>query len=105
MRHLLLLALFLCAPATFADSLDDAKAAGFVGERPDGLLGLVVSSAPDAVKALVQDINDKRISEYERIAKANKLTMDQVQQLAGKKVINKTEPGHWVLVNDKWVKK
>ena len=39
--------LFLAAaPSAWAEDLDAAKAAGLVGERPDGYLGLVSASAP-----------------------------------------------------------
>ena len=47
------------AGGAHADALDDAKAAGWLGERVDGYLGVVNSAAPGDVKALAADINAK----------------------------------------------
>jgi uncharacterized protein YdbL (DUF1318 family) len=98
-----LLALF--AVVAFGADLNQAKQDGFVGERADGYLGLVVASAPADVTALVTDINAKRKAQYQRIAKTNGLTMDQVQALAGKKALEKTRAGDWILINGGWQQK
>jgi uncharacterized protein YdbL (DUF1318 family) len=86
----------LIAPAAHADALDAAKSAGFVGERRDGLLGLVKSDAPADVKALVQSVNAKRKDKYAAIAKKNGTTVAAVAALAGEKAIAKTNPGNYV---------
>jgi uncharacterized protein YdbL (DUF1318 family) len=99
----LLLALF--ATASMAADLAQAKRDGHVGERADGFLGLVVTNAPGDVVALVEDVNKKRMAEYRRIAQANNITMEQVQALAGKKAIEKTQRGGWILVNGGWKRK
>ena len=84
-------------------TLDDfASVAAHIGERADGYLGLVVSSASSDVKTLVAEINAKRKSEYLRIAKNNNLSLDQVQALAGKKTIGKTPGGQCVMRNGGW---
>jgi uncharacterized protein len=98
-------AFVLVALSVFAADLDQAKSDGLVGERADGFLGLVVESAPSDVVALVADINAKRKAEYQRIAKENNLTMEQVQALAGKKTVEKTRKGDWIFVNGGWQKK
>lgn len=100
-----LMILALVSTAVFAADLNQAKRDGLVGERADGYLGLVVTSVSGDVKALVADINKKRRAEYQRIAAANNLTLDQVQALAGKKAIAKTRAGGWILVNGGWRKK
>lgn len=103
-RYTFLLLAFL-ATAAFAADLTQAKRDGLVGERADGLLGLVVSSAPSDVVALVEGVNKKRLAEYRRIAQANNITIEQVQALAGKKAIEKTQSGGWILVNGGWQRK
>ena len=101
----LLLVLMFCTNAAFAIDLDQAKADGLVGERADGYLGLVVPSAGADVVKLVADINSKRKAEFERIAQTNDLTLEQVQALAGKKALERTKPGGWILVNGGWQQK
>lgn len=98
-------AVALLAATAFAADLDQAKSQGLVGERADGYLGLVKTPAPAEVTALVKTVNNKRRAEYERIAEANELTLEQVQALAGKKAIDRTAPGGWVLENGGWKRK
>ena len=97
--------LMLFAVAALGADLNQAKRDGLVGERADGYLGLVVASAPPDVAALVADINAKRKAQYERIAKQNGITIDQVQALAGQKAVEKTRAGDWILVNGGWKRK
>lgn len=88
-----------------ADALETAKQQGLVGERADGALGLVDESAPEDVVELVATVNAKREAEYARIAKANNLSIEQVRALAGKKTLEKTRSGHFILLNDEWQRK
>ena len=101
----LLIASLLWASLSFGADLDEAKRTGSVGERADGYLGLVNTSAPADIDALLKQINNKRRAEYQRIAAANDLTLDQVQALAGKKAIEKTPSGGWILTNGGWRQK
>ncbi|MEM1231924.1 MAG: YdbL family protein [Pseudomonadota bacterium] len=87
-----------------AVELDDLKAAGTVGERADGYLGAVSASVSAEVAALVADINGKRRAQYQRIASARGLALDQVEALAGKKTLAKTASGGWIFV-DQWQRK
>ncbi len=80
-----------------ADRLDDAKAAGWVGERVDGYLGIVDADAPADVKRLVRDINAERRARYESIAERNDTTLEAVERLAGKKLIERAAPGAYVM--------
>ena len=88
-----------------AEGLQDAKQQGLIGERADGFLGLVADSAPADVVELVKTVNAKRRSEYQRIASSNELTLEQVQALAGKKAIERTSPGGWIMENGGWRQK
>lgn len=107
MRHLFLtlFAVALILPqAAFALSLDEAKAAGQVGERSDGYLG-VVSASPEAT-ALVKDINNQRRSAYDAMAKQNGTTRQAVEALAAQKAYEKTRSGQFVQgANGSWMKK
>ena len=67
--------------STFALSLPDAKQQGWVGERQDGLLGLVVNNREAA--AVVKSINAKRIAHYKKLARDNAISYEQVAKRAG----------------------
>ena len=98
--------LALAVPPAFAADLDTAKSSGWVGERPDGMLGIVKSGAPGDVKALVDDVNRKRRANYASIAQKNGTSADDVAKLAGPKLIERTPPGQYVMLpNGKWVQK
>ncbi|MBL4764784.1 MAG: YdbL family protein [Colwellia sp.] len=90
--------------STWAISLSDAKQQGLVGEMPNGYLGLVVDNAE--AKSLVASVNKKRKSIYMNLARKNKITMQQVTALAGKKSLAKTQSGHLIKnASGQWVKK
>lgn len=96
----------MTAPASAADELADAKAAGLVGERTDGMLGLVAADAPAQVKQLVERVNRERRARYIEIAEKNGTTVVAVAALAGKKAIEKTLPGNYVQSSQgSWVRK
>ncbi len=100
------LCLLLAPVAGWADALDDAKTAGLVGERPDGFLGVVDPGASKDVKALVEDINAKRTVHYQKIAEKEGTTVTAVAALAGKKLLERTPAGLYVMGPDgKWIKK
>ena len=84
---ILILALALVHPVAAAD-LGTAKASGQVCEQSDGYLR-ANAGAPGDVQDMTRNINAKRKSEYDKIAKRNKVTLDQVAKLTAGKVINK----------------
>jgi len=114
MRRLLsLLALILAlglampepAPAQTRDPLAAAKLAGQVGERPDGLAG-VLPGAPSHLRALVEEVNAQRLQRYRDIASVNRTSLDKVQAVAGQQLIDRTPSGQYVMTtNGRWVKK
>ena len=94
------------APSARADELDSAKAAGQVGERPDGYLGVVATGAPPAVTQLVTDLNARRKAKYAEIAKQNGTAVDAVAALMGQKLIERTPPGQFAMGADgRWIRK
>jgi len=87
-----------------AISLEEAKAKGLVGEKPNGYLGAVNTGAPD-VQALTNEVNEKRHQAYEDIAKRNRTPLSAVEALAGEKAIQNTRPGNFVEGPSGWMKK
>jgi uncharacterized protein YdbL (DUF1318 family) len=101
-----LLFLGLLAAPALAASLDQAKAAGLVGERIDGYLGLVDPNAPADVRAMVDKINTERQAKYKQIADKQGAPVAAVAQIAGTKLIERTPKGEYILgANGQWRKK
>lgn len=68
-----------------------ARAAGQVGEQPDGYLGIVGSPTP-ALQALVNNINIQRKKQYTAQAAAGS-TVQQMAFVTGCNLILRTAPG------------
>jgi uncharacterized protein YdbL (DUF1318 family) len=87
-------------------SLDQAKSQGLVGETPSGYIEAVGPAPSAAVTALVADINRRRKEEYQRISSERGAPLNSVEQLAGKKAIEKTPAGQYVMLpSGQWRKK
>lgn len=69
-----------------------ARAAGTVGERIDGYLGVVGAGSP-ALQAVVNDINIKRRALYSQKAQAANATLDEYALTAGCQAILATKSG------------
>ncbi len=96
----------MIAGGALAGALDDAKAAGFVGERVDGYLGLVNPAAPGNVKALAADMNAMSRAKYQGIADTNGTSLQAVEAIVGRKLIARARPGHYVTdASGRWVRK
>jgi hypothetical protein len=96
----------LSAGQVFAAELDQAKAAGWVGEQANGYLGLVKPNAPEEIVALVKSVNSKRRAKYKEIAAKRQIPLQQVEKIAGQKAFEKTKPGHFIKTADgRWRKK
>ncbi|MEM7024389.1 MAG: YdbL family protein [Pseudomonadota bacterium] len=101
----LLCMLGMLAMPVAAQSLDDAKADGVVGERADGYVG-VVGSASGNIQGLVDQVNAKRKAKYGEIAKDRGTSVDAVAQIAGKKLIERAPKGTYVMgSNGQWRQK
>ena len=102
---LIMIAVFTAMTANAAD-LASAKADGWIGEKPDGYIGLVRNDAPADVQALVRDVNAKRRSEYQRIADRQGAPLSEVEKVGGMTAIEKTRPGHYVMdASGRWRRK
>lgn len=82
-------------PLAFAMTVESAKQQGIVGERTDGLLGIVSGGGGD-VQTLVNTTNAERLAKYKGIAEKRGTPLDQVQAVAGKKLIEKAAPGEFI---------
>jgi uncharacterized protein len=102
----LLLTAILPAPAVAA-SLDEAKAAGYVGERPDGYVGLVRQDVPAWARELVSQVNAQRRDAYAEVAgRTPGATVREVGIIAGRKLIERAPAGHHVMNEQgQWVVK
>jgi hypothetical protein len=90
-------ALVLAGLATAADAQRDpayaaARAAGKVGEQPDGYLGIVGAGGPE-LGALVRNINIQRKSAYTQKAAASGATVEQLAFTSGCNLIAQTASG------------
>ena len=100
-------AVVMSASVAFAAlTLDTAKSQGLVGEKPDGLLGIVTASPSPDVKSLVDTTNAARLQRYADIAAKEKTPVEQVQAVAGQKLVNATLAGEYIMnAAGEWQKK
>jgi uncharacterized protein len=101
-RSLGIVVLLCGAAAAHAIDLNEAKRSGLVGETTEGYVDVVNPAAPAEVRALVDDVNARRRAEYERIARENGISLEEVEVLAALKAIERTQPGGWVRVEGVW---
>jgi len=107
MKKLLLLlttCLLLLVQPAYAIDLETAKNQGLVGETPSGYLEAVKTPSPDT-KALIDSINAKRKEKYLEIANRNNTSLQAVEQLAGKKAIEKSAAGSYIKLGGSWQQK
>ncbi|MDX1491218.1 MAG: YdbL family protein [Pseudohongiellaceae bacterium] len=108
-QQLLSIAFILCsltALSAHADALDDAKAAGLIGEKQDGYIGYVQANPAASIVALVEDINARRQQRYQQIARENNIPVSEVVKLAFARAVENTKSGHYVESSPgQWVRK
>ena len=95
------------SPAAMAGDpiIDAGIEAGTVGERIDGLLGVVGSADAQTVRK-VQEVNNKRRALYERVAQETGTTISQVARVTGEKQIAKLSSGqHYMDEAGNWKRK
>ncbi|MFN3818082.1 YdbL family protein [Blastomonas sp.] len=99
MAALLTLGLAMPAMAQRDPAYEAARAAGTVGEKPDGYLA-VVSGGDGQLQRLVSDINLKRKQVYTDRASAEGSTVEQFAFTAGCNTISRTKPGEKYMAPD-----
>ena len=95
--------LLMTQPANAID-LQTAKSQGLVGETASGYLSSVTSPSTET-KALIESVNLKRKQKYQEIAASNKTSLQTIEQLAGKKAMEKSKPGSYIKQGSSWQKK
>ncbi|MEE8189262.1 MAG: YdbL family protein [Kiloniellales bacterium] len=97
-----LLVMTAVPPLVQAQSLDDLRASGAVGERFDGFAQALKSSAAGVVKK----VNAKRQKIYSDRAAKEGTSVEQVGRVYAKQIFRKAPPGTKLLQeNGKWVTK
>jgi uncharacterized protein YdbL (DUF1318 family) len=88
-----------------ADALDAARQAGQVGERADGMVGVVGQASPQLAQS-VAAINAQRLATYKDIAQRTGTSLDAVEAQAGQKLIAATPSGQFVMdASGQWRRK
>jgi uncharacterized protein len=96
----------MISPLALAQSLEEAKSSGIIGEKSDGYIGFVQDNAPPALVALVNDVNRQRRARYAEIAQQNNISINEVAQLAYLRAVEATKSGHFVEdAEGRWVRK
>lgn len=80
----------------WAQSLDQAKAQGLVGERVDGYIAAVTANPSPEIQALIQTTNDGRRQAYADLAQRNGITVEQVGILSAEKLHANAKPGEYI---------
>ena len=100
MKRLLFLAgLVLVAPAAAQPALSQARAAGQVGERYDGYLGLTAPAAA-VVRQQVSAVNIKRRALYSQLASRRGVAPGDVGVTAGCELLARVAPGEQYMLSD-----
>lgn len=81
---------------SWAQSLDQAKAQGLVGEKVDGYIAAVAANPSPEIQALVQSINTGRRQAYEELARRNNITVEQVGIVSAEKLQGNARPGEYI---------
>jgi uncharacterized protein YdbL (DUF1318 family) len=94
----MLLTFGAAAPAAALD-LDEARTAGQIGERPDGLVGAVTPNANAEVTALVETINRARLDAYRALAQKEGTPLEAVQAVAGERQLQAAARNGWFVLD------
>lgn len=101
-----LFAAVLGAPPVVAQTLDELRSSGAVGERYDGLAMVRDTGASAKVRAMVADVNAQRQKIYAKRAAEQGVPADQVGRVYAKEIFQNAPKGTWFLGEDgRWTKK
>lgn len=97
--------LLLTAQA-FAADLGQLKDQGIVGELSTGYVGIVAKNkATPAINNLVESVNDQRRQIYANQAKKNNKSLAEIEAIAARRNLDRTQSGHYIKVGGAWQKK
>ena len=101
-----LLAAAFGAPPAAAQTLDELRSAGTVGERYDGLAVVRDAAAPAKVRTMISEVNAQRQAIYAKRAAEQGVPADQVGRVYAQEIFRKAPKGTWFLGEDgRWTKK
>lgn len=101
----LCLLLAFAAPAAFAQSLDDLRASGAIGERYDGYVAVRDAKAAGA-KTVAKEVNAKRKSLYEQRAASEGVSAEDIGRVYATQIMQQAPKGTWFLdANGNWQQK
>jgi uncharacterized protein len=90
----------------WAQSLDQAKAQGLVGEKVDGFIAAVTANPSPEVQALIQTTNEGRRQAYADLARRNNITVEEVGILSAEKLHANAKSGEYIQSpNGQWRQK
>ncbi len=96
------LVLGLSAPPVLAQSLDQLRASGAVGERYDGYAQALQSGAA----GVVQQVNAKRRQIYQQTADKEGTSVDQIGRVYARQIFAQAPPGtKFLQENGSWIAK
>jgi uncharacterized protein YdbL (DUF1318 family) len=96
------LAFGLSAPPVLAQSLDELRASGALGERFDGYAQALQSSAA----GMVEQVNAKRRQIYAQRASQEGVSADQIGRVYARQILAKAPPGtKFLQENGSWITK
>ena len=93
----LALAIGVIAGSASAGALEAARAAGYIGERPDGYVAIVSNSAPGSIQQLVQEINAQRRAVYETAAAQSGEPLNVIELRGGQRIAAGVPSGTWLM--------
>ena len=97
-----ILVLGLSGPPVLAQSLDQLRASGAVGERYDGYAQALQSGAA----GVVQQVNAKRRQIYQQTADKEGASIDQIGRIYARQIFAKAPPGtKFLQENGSWIAK
>lgn len=86
--------------------LDEARAAGIVGERYDGYAVVRDASASTNVHNVVAEVNAKRQAVYQQRAQSEGASVDAVGRVYAQEILEAAPAGTWFLLDGGgWVQK
>ncbi len=80
-----------------AGALGDAKAAGYLGEKPNGYVGIVNPNAPAHAHQLADRVNSGRRDKYRDISRRSGTSLNAIEAVAGQKLQKRVRPGEYYM--------
>ena len=105
-RFIWVLMLALISFPVLAQSLDQAKSQGLIGEQLNGYVGIVTSSPSSELRSMVNEINQQRRALYQRSAQEASVTLDVFEARAGQRLQERAKSGEFIQdKNGQWRRK